>query len=398
MKVLAAASLLLLLAPQQAPRQTIRSGVELLVVDVQVVDDRGEPVLTLQAGDFEVKLDRRPRRVISAQLVRHASPPAAAPGVSSPAPPPATGSPAVAVEERRFILAIDEHSFRPASARAAMHAANRFIDQLEPTDLVGVYAYPTGAVHTDLTSDHAAVRRAIATITGLMEVPAFQYNISRSEAVDIASGVRDTRERVVQRECGPRPSPTCARSIVQDSTSYAGYLEMAVSQSLAGLRHLFSGLKDLEGRKTLVIVSGGLFTSDSAVGRGRMGGDIGAVGRLAAETNANLYVLHMDTSFLDAFSERRGPSQTMFRDGGQVATGLEVIAGAGGGALIRIEAGSGDPAFQRILRENAAYYLLGVEPAPEDRDGDAHLIEVRVRGRGLTVRSRRQVVIPKLPG
>jgi hypothetical protein len=170
---------------------------------------------------------------------------------------------------------------------------------------------------------------------------------------------------------------------------------MQVSQSLAGLRHLFSGLKKLEGRKTLVIVSGGLFTSDSATGRAKMAGDIRAVGLEAAASNTNLYVLHMDSSFLDAFSERRGPSQTLFRDSGQMAAGLEVLADAGGGALIRVEAGTGDGAFGRVLRENSAYYLLGVEPDPADRDGGAHTVQVRVRGRGLTVRSRKQVVVPK---
>jgi hypothetical protein len=103
----------------------------------------------------------------------------------------------------------------------------------------------------------------------------------------------------------------------------------------------------------------------------------------------------MDTSFLDAFSERRGPSPTLLRDSGSLAAGLEMVAGAAGGALIRVQAGTGDSAFQRVLRENAAYYVLGVEPAPEDRDGEAHAIRVRVKPHDLMVRSRTQVIIPR---
>lgn len=393
--LLAAVAAHVALAAQEPQRPVLRSGVELLVVDVQVVDRQGQPILTLGADDFEVTIDRKRRRVTSAQLVRHTSADVASPAAAAEAAKPvASAPPKTMAEGRRFILAIDEHSFRPASARAAMHAAGRFIDQLQPNDLVGLYTYPTGAVHSDLTSDHAAVRRLLGKITGLLDVPTMQYNMSKSEAIDIASGDRDVLARVVQRECR-NSDGHCRRQIPLDATSLAIYFEMTVSQSLGGLRRLFDGLKQLEGRKTLVIVSGGLFTSDRAGGRAQMGGDIRAVGVEAAASNTNLYVLHMDSSFLDAFSERRGPPATIFRDSGQLASGLERIADAGGGALIRVQAGTGDSAFQRVLRENSAYYLLGVEPEPADRDGNAHQIQVRVRGRDLTVRSRKQVVVPK---
>ena len=103
----------------------------------------------------------------------------------------------------------------------------------------------------------------------------------------------------------------------------------------------------------------------------------------------------MDSSFIDAFSERGGPSPTLLRDSGALAAGLEGIADTAGGALLRVQAGTGDTAFQRVLRENSAFYLLGVAPEPEDRDGEAHAIRVRVRLRGATVRSRAQVIVPR---
>ncbi|HSC25631.1 MAG TPA: hypothetical protein VLD67_00065 [Vicinamibacterales bacterium] len=129
-----------------------------------------------------------------------------------------------------------------------------------------------------------------------------------------------------------------------------------------------------------------------------MTGEIHALGRQAAASNTNIYVLHMDSSFIDAFSERRGPSPTLLRDSGSLAAGLEMVSGAAGGTLIRVQAGTGDSAFQRVLRENSAYYLLGVEPQPDDRDGEAHRIQVRVRARGATVRSRTIVIVPRAGG
>lgn len=57
----------------QAP-QTIRSGVEVLAVDVQVVDKAGYAFPRLGPDDFEVTIDGRPRRVLSVDLVEHLGP------------------------------------------------------------------------------------------------------------------------------------------------------------------------------------------------------------------------------------------------------------------------------------------------------------------------------------
>jgi VWFA-related protein len=382
-------------APQQAAQPPIRSGVELVLVDVQVVDRQGRPLGSLRPEDFQVSLDGKRRRVVSAELVRHET--LVLPAEMDNRPARAAATSEAPTPGRRFILAIDEHSFRPASARAAMQAAGRFIDRLQPSDLVGLYTYPTGALHSDLTDDHASVRRLVERITGQLDLPMTRFNLSKSEVIDISSGDVDALRRVAAREC-VSTDMTCRRSIQSEAVSLAGYFEMQVAQSLGGLRNLMRGLAELEGRKTLVIVSGGLFTSDRGGGRVNMGSEIQHVGRAAAAANTNLYVLHMDSSFIDAFSARGGPSPTLFRDSNALATGLEMIAGAAGGALIRVQAGTGDSAFDRLLLENSAYYLLGVEPEPADRDGESHRIQVRVRVRGATVRSRTTVTVPRPQG
>ena len=61
--------------PQQAP--VFRSTVELVRVDVSVVShDGGAPILGLGVDDFEVWLDGRKRRVVSAELESFAHDPA----------------------------------------------------------------------------------------------------------------------------------------------------------------------------------------------------------------------------------------------------------------------------------------------------------------------------------
>lgn len=389
----ALATLTAVSSAQEPQRPVIRSGVELVIVDVQVVDREGHPIESLRAEDFEVSIDGRRREVVSAELVRHGTSEARVPGPAGvPATEPAPAPPIAA--GRRFILAIDEHSFHPATARAAMQAAKQFIERLRPNDLVGLYTYPAGSAHSDLTDDHAAVIRALDGVTGLLEIPMTRYGISTSEAIDIASGNTEELRRVMKRECPG--DPTCRDAVWADSMALAQSFEMQVSQSLGGLRALFDGLKALEGRKTLVIVSAGLLSSTNAGGRVKMSGDIQAMGAEAARSNTNLYVLHIDWSFLQAYSASRrgGMSATLFRDMSQNAAGLEQLADAGGGVYLRVQTGAGERGFERILRENSAYYLLGVAVEPADRDGQPHRIQVRTRQRGTTVRSRAFVIIP----
>ena len=115
------------------------------------------------------------------------------------------------------------------------------------------------------------------------------------------------------------------------------------------------------------------------------------VTRGAASATARPFVVHL----YDSFTERGGPSSTLFRDTAALAAGLEQVAGAAGGAVIRVQGGTGDYAFDRVLRENSAYYLLGVELEPADRTGESQVIRVRVRQKGATIRSRSIVIVPR---
>lgn len=384
-------------ASAQSGQAPIRSGVELVAVDVHVVERGGEPIPGLKPADFEVFIDGKRREVLSAEFITYAAGPAgneARTGEAAAAPatrPAAAADPAR--PRRLFILAVDEHSIRIGAAMAATEAARRFIDRLGPGDLVGLFAYPTGTARMDLTTDHAVVRKALDRIAGLSERPMSRFSLSPGEVIDIASGDRDTLARVAARECGT--DRACRRELPLEAQSLAIMFEMKIAQSLGGLRGLIEGLATVPGRKTLVLVSGGLLVSDRADGRVSARMEMTDIGRAAAAANVTVYALHMDSSFLDAFSADGRMSSTLFRDSSMFATGLEMVAGAAGGDVLRIQGGTPDRAFDRVLRETSAHYLLGVAVAPADRDGRPHNIRVEVDRRGSTVRSRTVVVIPK---
>jgi hypothetical protein len=71
-------------AQEQPP--VFRTGVDLIPVDVTVTDRNGRQVTDLAAEEFEVQVDGRPRRVVSAEYVRLVD----APGQQAPVAPPPT--------------------------------------------------------------------------------------------------------------------------------------------------------------------------------------------------------------------------------------------------------------------------------------------------------------------
>lgn len=387
----------LMCARAQQPPPQIKSGIELLAVDVQVVDREGYPFTRLRPDDFTVTVDGKRRRVVSVEMVQHAGAETRVLG-GEPRTPPPGGAPATAPSGRIFILAVDEHSFTADAVQAAMSAAARFIDQLRPDDLVGLYAYPTAHSAFDATTDHEAVKRQLGSVMGLLETPMSEFNLAPSEVIDITAGDGDALARVVARECPPTDRQ-CPKRVASDAQAVANFFEMSATQSLGGLRGMLRAVAAQPGRKTIVIVSGGLVMSDRPGGRPDIRTESVVVGLDAGSANANVYVLHIDSTFLDAFSARgrRGKVvPSLMQDAAVTGRGLEMLAGAAGGTLLRVEAGTADRALARVLRETTAHYVLGVEVAASDHDGKPHPIRVQVGDKGAVVRSRAAVVIPRI--
>ena len=77
---------------------------------------------------------------------------------------------------------------------------------------------------------------------------------------------------------------------------------------------------------------------------------------------------------------------------------LEQFSGAAGGALFTVQVGNAEQALARISTELTSYYLLGVEPGDEDRDGRTHEISVKTTQPNVSIRGRRWVMVPKRTG
>jgi len=387
-------------APQQSPRFT--STVRMLAVNVRVVDSGGQPILGLLPADFTVSINRRDRRVVSAQLVQYSSLATAPPLVNS-APPTLARPGTVPEDSRVFVLAIDNASFTGGAIKPAMLAAQRFAANLRPSDIVGLYAYPYERPMVDLTHDHRAVQDALSRQVGRRDAQHGQYHLSPAEVIDITAGDKEVLQRVIDAEC-PKPIDqladiACPGIIAAEASAAAAYYESEASQRLYGLGLLIQDLGRLPGRKTVVVVSGGLLTARRAGGRPDIQGFMGPLGAQAARANVDTYVVHLDDTYLDELSASRAPSRRavyqtrgLMTDESAYADGLMRLATETGGTYLAVKAGSGDVVFGRVLRETMAYYLLGVEPAPEDWDGRKLIVQVKTSAKGALVRALREVI------
>jgi VWFA-related protein len=216
-----------------------------------------------------------------------------------------------------------------------------------------------------------------------------------NEGLDAATQAMDSVLQVQAREC---PSdPDCPAKIYEEGIGLATQLERQVQGSLSGLDALLNALSELPGRKAVIFVSAGIVVSDKPEGRPDAGALARTMGQAAARANASVYTVHVDTTTSGAgpASQKGLASSNVARDRALSSNWLNDFSNAAGGRLIYVPTGSADFAFDRVLRETSAYYLLGVEPAAADRDGRPRELRVKVHRRGVSVRSRQWVVIPE---
>ena len=368
--------------PQQGP--TFRTGVELIAVDVGVVDPKGVPIEDLLAPDFQVKIDGQLRRVVSAEQVRidvdaarrEAADPFETLYTTNLKPP----------NGRLFVIAVDQLNIRFGAARPLLDTAAKFLDRLSPADRVAFVAYPEPGPQVAFTNDYTRIKLAMQRVVGRRNRIQGRFNIGATEAIAIEEKA-DSRVfgEVVAREC-PRAIGTlleqCERDIQYEVANMVRDLRQEKTDSLRGLRDLLMALTTIEGPKTMILLSEGIALDTAS--------DIDEIVRNAAMARVAINALLMDVPRDDITVGQLGPTVSEDRD--LQVRGLSDLAGSARGALYYV-VGTGQTIFDRLATETLAYYQLGVEQAPSDRNGRSHRIDVAVNRRNVTVRSRRAFVL-----
>ena len=379
--------------PAQEP-PIFRSGVDLVTLDATVVRGDGRLDATLGAADFVLKVDGKPRRVVSAQFIHE--------GRREQPPLPVSGhfsSNEFADPGRFVVVAVDESHVRRLEGRAALTAAATFIDQLDPADRVAVLGLGRGG-RVEFTRDRIAARARLHGLLGQGDPAFLRFNIGIAEAAEIADGDRGRLAEVVLRECGralteylnparagddnERGRDACPEQVEQEARATAQHARTQARISLSALEGLIASLKELNRPATLVLLSEGMLADPRLV-------DFAELSAAAQAARVSIYALHMETPLFDASTERVSP--TILRDVQLRGDGLARLAGAARGAVFRL-VGSDPAPLQRIAEELSGHYLIAFEPLSTERDGRVHRVQLEVTRGGSAVRSRHAFRLP----
>ncbi|QOY84994.1 VWA domain-containing protein [Paludibaculum fermentans] len=413
---LTAALAVTLAVPQQAPdTPIIRMNVELVQVDAVVHDGKGQPVTNLTAEDFEVKQDGKVQKITNFSYV-------AEPGQVLPAPtvkrekgtvaPPSVKSKELSAGEvhRTMALVVDDLGLAFESVLRAKEAMLKFVDeQMQPGDLVAVLRTGQSAGTLQrFTTDKRVLKAAIQQI---------KFNFQTRVGMDSLARIYDERSgRELGGGSGGRgaaatrqPPPGRNDDHTKDMQEQADNRERdhIASGTLGVLRYLVQGMRQMPGRKSVLIFSENLALRQNDLNNSGVQDRIRSLTDLANRAGVVFYSLdprgqmplglRAEDQTGAAFDVpnprgRQSPLEARQQAYQDSRVGLSFLAVETGGLYLD---GSNDlpGLLRRATDDQAGYYLIGYHPeAGTFRTGNEkvkyHDIKVRVKRPGLQARSR----------
>jgi VWFA-related protein len=361
-----------------AAQPTFRAGVELVELDAIVTDAQGNVVPGLTADDFAVSEGGKRQTIatfsrvdIPIERAERAlySPTAIEPDVRTNDAP----------EGRLYIFALDD--VKPANALRARVLLRRFIEEHFGTnDLGAVVLLAPGrrANSQAFTSNRRLLLQAIDRFSGWPE--------------DMAA---PAEAQAVLQEAGLPGTPNMAT-------------DLTATSRMTALKDLMEFMARLRGRrKTVLLVSEGLGVNmlnviDTSASTTSRAGDVAKEAmRAALRGNVAIYPIDPAGLFIPgagAGTEAAQPGTapdfaTLQENARNARDSLRAIADVTGGFAVT-NSNSFANAFERIVRENSAYYILGYYSTNEKRDGKYRSLDVRVKRPGLIVRARNGYLAP----
>lgn len=368
---------------QSTPRSVfVGTPAEVIRLDVQVISSAGDPIPGLGAADFDVRIADSPRQVVSADFVRFSSEATRAEG-------PVRTPGRLSRDSRVFVIAVDEPAFTPRDVQTLRGPLQRFLSRVRREDVLGLYPFSLTPVPLRLTHEHRALAIPLMRLAGSRDPFPGQFQLSPSEIAGVTAQDEEVMRDVMQRVCGSE-TQACRAAVHAEAHAVATMLEGEADQRIGVMEELVRGLGQLPARKNVILISGGLQSTTRTGGRPNVSTRAQRFRDLVAASEVTVYAMYWAMTPAGAAGQR----DRLAADRDALGQGLDLLAGGAQGALFRIEeAASSDRILDRILRETSAQYVLGVLPAPADRNGQARSIRVRVHGRKVIVRSRTEVTL-----
>lgn len=360
----------------------VRITTNLVQIDAMVTKD-GKNVPNLKAEDFEIFEDGRKQTITSFAYISNvpATSPAAAPGdrdKSVPPPPLKPNDP-----RRTLAIVVDDLGLSAPSMSDVRRQLRKFIDEeVQPYDLIAIIRTGTsiGALQ-QFTNDKRLLNRAVDQL---------RWNHCSRAGINVLPP---------------------AQSILELGTTDQVCGGFSFFMTMRALRYTIDGMAELPGRKSLLIMSDSLPIESQDASFFNAGASapwddamtrVMALQRIAEKAiRASIVIYSIDTQGLQptgitAADRISGTSRELTqRMNALLAARSRMLFDrrAGGDMMSRQTGGfqirnSNDFQLDRILHEQSGYYLIGYRPSEETFNAKFHRITAKVKGSGLTLRTR----------
>jgi len=397
-----------------AAQQTFSESTNVVAVEVpvQVVKD-GEPVRGLKASDFEVYDGRKKVNISGFEVL----------DLDAPAPAGQAAAQVPVAARRHFLMMFDLSFSEPKSIVKARQAAQKVVDGLHPTDLVGVATY-SSLQGPQLVLGFTPDRRQIATALDTLGLPKLvdrsgdPLRLVLSDALKSAQGPHAAAGRLSE-DVRTGKDAEVIETLNTLATQSDRAERSAQQQMVRNLTRSFSDLArlmgEVEGRKYVVylsegfdstLISGTLNSRGAGSGSGSQS-DIGEPQAVTNDYNDNSRIIGStggtgsDAQFGDTRSQnavekmleefRRADCVIQAVDIGGLRAGADIAGQRGSGreALFNMAKSTGGELYEnfndlssamgQMLRRTGVTYVLAFQPDDLKLDGSYRKLRVEVK-------------------
>jgi VWFA-related protein len=399
-----------LLSAQTVPDSTIRVNVNLIQIDVTVTDRSGKHVPGLTVDDFEVFRDGK-RQVLKSALWVEGQRPKEKPSEEGPTVARASRGIRPTEVRRTIALLIDDLSLGFESSNYARMALREFVEkQVQPGDLVALFRSSAGlGVLQQFTNNK---QQLLAQIDG-----------TRFRSINAVDSLAPIRNNQLEDDSNPSIAQMAMEERLREEVMNQQRQDFTTASMLNAAQYVIRGLKELPGRKSLILFSDTVQMGDAPKGMtnpgitnaasmipGAMGGTrymtINAARNLTDSANRHGVVLYTidprglvytGSTAVDMPSgnARRmlGQMQQRQLDFNQSQDGLVMLAEETGGLSFR-NRNDIATALGEALADQEGYYLLSFQPDDatfeQAKGADVYRkLQVKLKPGGLKVRYHR---------
>lgn len=378
--------------------EVVRVTTNLVQIDVTVTDRDGRQVRDLRPEEFEVFEDGRQQTLTNFSYIGlDANAAASQPSDKTKKPRDKTAPPEPPVRlrpeqvRRAFALVVDDFGMNFASMYYARKALKKFIDeQMQPGDLVAILRTSSGVgalqqFTTDKRQLYAAIERMRWSPRYGTSLTSFSF-MGERESLSADGGLAQERGNTLNDSLG-------------EMEDFRGNLFKV--GALAALEYITRGLKEIPGRKAVILLTDGIDVGSVGRTNTRILSGLDRLIELANRSSIVYYTidahglegLNFTAADPGGWPHDSGRFLSLLRAGSfNSQTGMRYLAEQTGGTFFGnnndLSAG-----IKRAVEDLKGYYLLGYRPEastfdPKTGQRRFHKLTVKLKREGLKVRTR----------